>query len=163
MESFYNTWLKNNKKENEIATKTLRSDTSLQQNNNSEETKSQTLESNQEENSLSPSHLQQDLRTGVIYQNNNMELYIEKGTHLRQIRFRLQDHMFYMKIKLINPLLDPPLLRDILQFLETAFNHVLEDIKKFYKEEDHNIAFLTLYQTPMICGLNTGTFKACVL
>ncbi len=95
-------------------------------------------------------------RNRIFYRNDKLELYIEKGSHMHQQRFRLQDHIFYMKIKLVNPKKNPPLLRDILQFLEEAFNHVLRDIRRFYKPEDHNIAFLTLYQHPMINGLNTG-------
>jgi len=64
-----------------------------------------------------------------------------------------------MKIRLLNPKEEPPLLRDIVEFLEVAFNHVLKEIRQFYKPEDHNIAFLTLYQEPMISGLNTGVSR----
>ena len=32
----------------------------------------------------------------------------------------------------------------------------LESIKTFYKPEDHNVAYLTLHQEPMVNGLNTG-------
>ncbi len=103
-----------------------------------------------------PINTNNDLRNQIIYQNNQLQLYLEKGNHIHQIRFRLQDHLFYMKIKLINPNADPPLLRDILDFLENAFDYVLQEIRTFYKPEDHNIAFLTLFQQPMISGLNTG-------
>jgi len=97
-----------------------------------------------------------DIKSDLVYKNNNMELYLEKGNHIHQIKFRLQDHLFYMKIKLIDSSSEPPLLRDILQFLERGFNYILEHLKKFYNNEDHNIAFLTLHQKPMISGLNTG-------
>jgi hypothetical protein len=103
-----------------------------------------------------PINTNNDLQNQIIYQNNQLQLYLEKGNHIHQIRFRLQDHLFYMKIKLINPNADPPLLRDILDFLENAFDYVLQEIRTFYKPEDHNIAFLTLFQQPMISGLNTG-------
>ena len=65
--------------------------------------------------------------------------------------------MFHMKIEL-KPRVEAPLLREILSFLEIGFNHILLNLKKFYKAEDHNIAFLTLFQEPMINGLNTGGF-----
>jgi hypothetical protein len=100
-----------------------------------------------------------DLRNSIIYQNDKLQLYLEKGDHVHQIRFRLQDHLFYMKIRLLNPKKEPPLLRDIVEFLEMAFNHVLKEIRRFYKPEDHNVAFLTLFQEPMISGLNTGFAK----
>ena len=58
----------------------------------------------------------------IVYENDQMQLIIEKGTHLRQIKFRLEDHMFHMKIKLKDTSKKHPLLRDILQFLEIAFN-----------------------------------------
>jgi len=104
-------------------------------------------------------NMHSDLRNSIIYQNDKLQLYLEKGDHVHQIRFRLQDHLFYMKIRLLNPKNEPPLLRDIVEFLEMAFNHVLKEIRRFYKPEDHNIAFLTLYQEPMISGLNTGFLK----
>jgi hypothetical protein len=31
-------------------------------------------------------------------------------------------------------------------------------VRQFYNSEEHNVAYLTLYQQPMINGLNTGGF-----
>ena len=93
----------------------------------------------------------------LFYENEQLQMFIEKADHIKQIKFRLQDHLFHMKIQL-KPGVEPPLMRDILNFLEIGFNHILTNIKTFYKPEDHNIAFLTLYQEPMINGLNTGGF-----
>ena len=98
------------------------------------------------------------LLNDIVFRNDSMELYIERANHIRQTRFRLDDHMFHIKIKLINPNANPPYLRDILDFLERAFNYILTNIRGHYKTDDHNIAFLTLYQKPMINGLNTGGF-----
>ena len=95
--------------------------------------------------------------TEFVYENDQLQLFIVKANHIRQKKFRLEDHMFHMKINLKSGV-EPPLLRDILNFLEIGFNHILTNIKSFYKPEDHNIAFLTLYQEPMINGLNTGGF-----
>ena len=40
--------------------------------------------------------------------------------------------------------------------MEIGFKYVLQSASSFYKKEDHNIAFLTLYQSPMIAALNSG-------
>ena len=93
----------------------------------------------------------------LFYENDKLQMFIEKADHIKQIKFRLQDHLFHMKIQLKQGV-EPPLMRDILEFLQIGFNHILTNIKSFYKTEDHNIAFLTLYQEPMINGLNTGGF-----
>ena len=93
----------------------------------------------------------------LIFENDQLQLFIIKEKHIKQIKFRLQDHIFHMKIRLKSGA-QFPLLSDILNFLEIGFTHILENIKRFYKSEDHNVAFLTLYQEPMINGLNTGGF-----
>ena len=49
-----------------------------------------------------------------------------------------------------------PLLKDLLSFLEIGFRFVLENVTQFYKKEDHNIAFLSLIQKPMVAALNSG-------
>jgi hypothetical protein len=81
------------------------------------------------------------------------------GVHQRQRRFRLQDHLYYIKVhlkKTNNSL--PPLLSDLLQLFEEGFSYILTNLSTFYNPNDHNIAFLTLYQEPMINALNTGGF-----
>ena len=64
-----------------------------------------------------------------------------------------------MKIKVNDKDRSQPLLRDILIFLEKAFEYVLENLKPFYNHLDKQIAYLVLYQEPMINGLNTGGFE----
>jgi hypothetical protein len=159
MESFYSQWLKQNKKDNETAQQNLQQKTPepITTDETSEQQNIAQVEQNLSRE-IPSSELERDMRSDLIYKNNNLALYIEKGSHIHQIKFRLQDHLFYMKIKLIDSSLEPPLLRDILQFLETAFNFILDHVKKFYNIDDHNIAFLTLHQKPMISGLNTGAF-----
>ncbi len=94
----------------------------------------------------------------IIFENENIKLYIERGVHLRQRRFHLQDHMYYIKVLLKNPNMPPPLLSDLLHLFQEGFNYILTNLSTFYNPEDHNIAFLTLYQEPMINALNTGGF-----
>ncbi len=81
------------------------------------------------------------------------------GNHQRQRRFRLQDHLYYIKVvvkKSDNSL--PPLLSDLLRLFEEGFTYILTNLSSFYNPNDHNIAFLTLFQEPMINALNTGGF-----
>ena len=94
----------------------------------------------------------------IIYENDLMKLTIEKSSFLRQKKFKLHDHLFHIKITLKNSNRSPPLLRDILNFLQIAFDHILTNIRTLYNNDDHNVAFLTLYQKPMVNGLNTGGF-----
>ena len=98
-----------------------------------------------------------DFSTNLAYENENFELIIERANHLRQKKFNLEDHLFHMKIRLKNST-SAPLLRDILEFLDKGFDYILTNIRRFYNPQDHNVAFLTLYQAPMINGLNTGGF-----
>ena len=93
-----------------------------------------------------------------VYENDIMRLIIEQSSFVRQKKFKLHDHLFHMTIQLKESANSPPLLQNILEFLQIAFEHILQNVRKLYNPEDHNIAFLTLYQKPMINGLNTGGF-----
>jgi hypothetical protein len=66
--------------------------------------------------------------------------------------------MYYIKVVLKRPNISPPLLSDLLYLFQEGFNYILQNLRTFYNPEDHNIAFLTLYQEPMINALNTGGF-----
>jgi len=97
-----------------------------------------------------------EAESDIFYENEQLKLMVEKGYHKRQKNFRFEDHMFYIKIvpKQTNKRL--PLLSDILDFLHAGFLHLLDNIKQFYNKADNNVAYLTLFQEPMINGLNTG-------
>jgi hypothetical protein len=164
MDSFYKRWLEKNKEENRETRNILRTsdagpsriDTNDQNDLITDSLAvNQNLQSDQN-NRQEENIFQNDLRNKIIYENNQLQLYLEKGNHIHQTRFRLQDHLFYLKIKLKDSRADPPLLKDILEFLQEAFNFILREVKRHYKPEDHNVAYLTLYQHPMISGLNTG-------
>ncbi len=79
------------------------------------------------------------------------------GFHHRQKRFQIEDHMFYIKLR-VKPGQPPLLLVDFLEALQEGFNYILDNLRTFYNPDDHNIAYLTFFQTPMINGLNTGAF-----
>jgi len=70
----------------------------------------------------------------------------------------LQDHQYHIKIALKNPQEAPPLLSNLLHLFQKGFQYILTNLQTFYNPSDHNVAFLTLYQEPMINGLNTGGF-----
>jgi len=94
--------------------------------------------------------------TDLVYENQNYQLIVEKSAFKKQKNFRLQDHLFKFKLIQKNTSDKPPLLTDLFDFFHAALLHILEAIKTFYKKEDHNIAYLTLHQEPMVNGLNTG-------
>ncbi len=47
---------------------------------------------------------------------------------------------------------------DILEALQEGFNFILTYLRQFYNASDHNMAYMTFFQEPMINGLNTGGF-----
>ena len=57
----------------------------------------------------------------LFYENDKLQMFIEKADDIKQIKFRLQDHLFHMKIQLKQGV-EPPLMRDILEFLQIGFN-----------------------------------------
>jgi hypothetical protein len=90
-----------------------------------------------------------------VFENDEIILYVKKAFHQRQKRFALQDSLFHIKVEVKNQN-NKPLLKDLVQVLEEAFTFILNNIKTYFKPEDHNIAYLTLFQEPMVNGLNTG-------
>ena len=169
MEDFYKKWLEENKRANREA---LQSNTQLSSQDAVPSTSSATIPAAPSTSSATipavPSTSSATTPASItpitsssnkfIYENESMELSIEKTNFLRQKKFKIHDHLFHMKIKLKNSNTSAPLLRNILQFLQIAFEHILQNIRTLYNKDDHNIAFLTLFQKPMINGLNTGGF-----
>jgi hypothetical protein len=77
--------------------------------------------------------------------------------HQRQKIFRIEDHIYYIKLR-VKQGQEAPLLVDILEALVEGFNYILSNLRNFYDENHHNMAYMTLYQEPMVNGLNTGGF-----
>ena len=132
MEDFYKRWIKN------FAEKT------------------KTFHEGKGEDEPSSSNIQSP--TDIVFENNTLKMVVEKGAFKKQKNFRLQDHLFKFKIISKKPEESLPVLTDLFDFLHAALVHVMESIKSFYKAEDHNIAYLTLHQEPMVNGLNTGFY-----
>ena len=107
-------------------------------------------------NSTSSGPLSLNNPSDIVYETTSFKLIVEKANFKRQKIFRLQDHLFKFKVVEKNNSTEHPLLSDLFDFLHAALTHVLESIKSFYNKDDHNVAFLTLHQDPMVNGLNTG-------
>jgi len=95
--------------------------------------------------------------TNLSYENENLKIEVKQADHKQERRFRIQDHLFHL---LVIPKKDKmPKLIDILTFLHAAFLFIMTKIKKFYAPADRNIVFMTLYQSDIVNGLNTGISK----
>lgn len=147
MESFYKNWLKKNLERRNRGPSVIPSGTG-------DDDENEPIASTS--NTVPPPQRVPKEPSEIIYENNFLKLIVEKGSFKKQKLFRLQDHLFYFKIEQKRPHDSLPMLSDIFDFLHAALLHVLESIKSFYKQEDHNIAYLTLHQEPMVNGLNTG-------
>ena len=94
----------------------------------------------------------------LIYENENLKVYIEKKLHQRHKRFKLQDFLYNVKIK-VKDNVDKPLLKDLLEILEKVLTFILNHIRSNFDENDHNIVYIDLFQSPMINALNSGGFS----
>ena len=170
MKSFYQEWLrKSNEEKNEISSAQIdepqhpqqpqpststSKPTSTAQTTSIPETTSSTLQLVTSQASPQNDNIS-DL-TDILFENNDLQLIIEKAAFQRQKRFRFQDHLFHVKIKLKQSNLGVPFLKDILDFLHDGLLHLMAKIKGYYNEKDANICYLTLHQSPMVIGLNSG-------
>jgi hypothetical protein len=96
-----------------------------------------------------------DSNTAVkVFENDQIEIYIKKSFHQRQKRFRIQDSMYHIKVK-VKENATHPLLFDLLDVFERAFSFILKNIQTYFNPEDINEMYLTLYQNNMLNGLNS--------
>lgn len=100
-----------------------------------------------------------ELKNGSVkvFDNQALSIYVLKAVHQRQKVFRFQDTMFHIKIEQKNEH-EQLFLQDLLEIFYETFKYILDHLKKFFSLADHNIAYLTLFQEPMVNGLNTGGF-----
>jgi len=92
-----------------------------------------------------------------VYENNEIEMFVQKSYHKRLKTFKMQDTVFHVKVKVKNNK-SPPLLKDILIVLEKAFNFILSNIRTFFNANEENTVYMTLKQSPKI----NDTFKVFV-
>jgi len=84
--------------------------------------------------SSSQKHENLKVQTDIAFKNDGFKLVVEKAFHKRQKNFKIQDHLFYLKIQQIDASTKMPLLTEILDFLHAAIVHVLDSIKLFYNK-----------------------------
>lgn len=161
-------WLRNqlNKNEREIQTALKRLEPSQPSPLSQSSESSQSSQPSQSSESLLSSSSNKESELGIdssehpsklSYENNVLKLTVEQVDHKQEKRFRLSDHLF--NFRLLPKQNQMPMLTEILTFLHAAFIFILTKIKKFYNPEDKNIAFMTIVQSPMVNGLNTGGFE----
>ena len=59
--------------------------------------------------------------------------------------FRIEDHLFVMRVKLKNHK-RPPLLSSIREIIENAMTVMVNDLKNYYNAEESNLIYITMKQ-----------------
>lgn len=90
-----------------------------------------------------------------VFENDSLIVYVLKSVHQRQKNFKFQDAMIHIKIE--EKTNKGILLQDLMEILEETFKFILSHLKTFFSLQSHNIAYMCLFQSPMLNGLNTGT------
>jgi hypothetical protein len=129
-----------------------------QQNQESEnnDISSQVINENLQENFTD---FTQDLHTSVkVYENDQIQVFVKKTFHQRQKKFRLEDSMYHIKIK-VKENATQPLLFNLLNVFERVFTFILQNIRTFFNPNDINKVYLTLFQSPMVNGLNSPAVR----
>jgi hypothetical protein len=89
-----------------------------------------------------------------VFENENFEIYIQKQDHQRQKVFRIEDHLYVLRVKLKNNK-KPPLLRDIRVILERAMESMVDELRHNYNSEEENLIYLTMKQPGMVNALRS--------
>jgi hypothetical protein len=93
-----------------------------------------------------------------VFDNEEIEVFVKKSFHQRQKKFRLQDNLFHVKIKTKDSS-KQPLLFDLLDVLYRVFSFILSHIQTFFDPNDINEVYVTLFQEPMLNGLNSPAIR----
>jgi hypothetical protein len=93
-----------------------------------------------------------------IFENDVFEVYVMKTYHKRQTNFKFEDAMFQVKIK-IKDKSRSPLLKDILDTIESIITFALSSLKSYLDFTHENICYLTMFQKPMTRGIKSSPFN----
>lgn len=93
--------------------------------------------------------------TVKVFDNNQLIASITRSHHRRLKKFRLQDSIYNVSLKKKNNE-SVILLKDLLDTLKEILLQILKNIQSFYESNAENILYITLFQSPMINGLNSG-------
>jgi len=163
MEEFYRNWFRLQQNENpeyqfetDNRNESGNNDRDRNESGNNQDTNQDTVDGH--ENDAVDGH-ENDANdpSNIVYETPELQLIVEKGIHRRQKRFKIEDQMFYLKLVPKNQT-EMPLLLNVLDFLYHGIVFILNEMKKHIQSgEEHTAAYLTLFQRPMLNGLNTGT------
>lgn len=93
----------------------------------------------------------------TLFEGDSLKIYVQKVSFMRQKKFILDDHQFTVRAESLND--KPPLLSSILSVLEKSLEYMLNNLRQFYKEEDKNLVYLTIFQNDMDSAINSGAFE----
>ena len=85
----------------------------------------------------------------IVFENDHFKLIVKSDNIKRNHRFKIVDQQFNLLIISKTSHKHPPLI-EILDFLEAGFSFILQKIKNFVNPDEHRIAYLTLYQEPLV-------------
>ena len=88
-----------------------------------------------------------------VFENDDFILVIQKQDHQRQKVFRLEDHLFVMRIKLKNHK-KPPLLSSIRDIIDQTMTVMVNDLKNHYNPQESNLIYVTIKQPGDSCKYN---------
>jgi len=138
--NFYSNWLKSHRKQNrEILKWLLDKNTS----SNDHDTDSNSNDSDGDTDSFQTIN-------NVVFKSKDFKLQLRQDFHKRQKIFKLQDFLYTVKIIPLTKDYESTNLIDLLPFLQEGFTFIVKQLTKFFNSKEHRIAYLTLFQTPMV-------------
>lgn len=91
----------------------------------------------------------------LLYENDKFKILVEKQSFKRQLKFRLEDHLYLLKVETKAPAKDLPLLKDMLEILDKTLNKILEEMKNAYKSDETNVVYITIKQDKMVSAIRS--------
>lgn len=83
----------------------------------------------------------------IIFENNELIVYVTRQMFKRQKRFRLEDHLYVLRFQVKTS--KPPLISSLLDLLKKSFLHMTNCLKAQYDAAHKNLIYLSIFQRPM--------------
>lgn len=90
-----------------------------------------------------------------IFENDAFDMKIKKVDFQRQKHFKIEDHLYLMRIFPKQNIENLPLLKDIQAILENSLVSVINKLKSNYLNDDENLIFITLAQDGMVSPIRS--------
>lgn len=89
-----------------------------------------------------------------ILETEKLKIFIEKTEFQRQKRFKVDDHLYIMKVETkSNQII---FLKDLTEILENCFIEVINEIKQFYNNQnDTNLLYISIYQPNLTSAIKS--------